>query len=506
MTAPVQKSKLLFLNSDGQLSPWSELGIQAPSDFEVEGWPLVKLNEWQASQSQRKFRLVLVDLDVISRTKGLDDWALQAWRNSFNELITKLYSKDGQSPTMLCFTRDPSWEQALLAIKLGARDLCKLSMLNERIQHYSSQPSSAADFVPHVENKPQFTENVVPFRSSQATQAQAMEMTLKKKNNESYSIPRHAIPFPIDGLDGGSPAIEQVRSLIRKSAPLDTSILITGPTGTGKELVAKALHRYSARKEGPFIVINCAAISKDLLEAELFGYVKGAFTGANENKIGLLQAANGGSLFLDEVSELSFEFQSKLLRAIQDKMILPVGATQSVQVDFRLICATQKELVDEVRASRFREDLLFRIKVIEIPLPSLHERRQDLPEISTSVLKRLSKKNKKPFVNISDAAMEKCLLYRWPGNVRELENAIEHAATLAWSEARSEITITDLPLNLQNVEMDVSAGSEYDLRAAVSKFEKEYIQGTIQRLGGSKEHAAEVLGLSLATLYRKIAS
>ncbi|MBS1982708.1 MAG: sigma-54-dependent Fis family transcriptional regulator, partial [Bdellovibrionales bacterium] len=317
------------------------------------------------------------------------------------------------------------------------------------------------------------------------------------------SIPKHAIPFPIEGLEGTSTAIETVRNLIRKTAPLESNVLVSGPTGSGKERVARAIHRYSARAQGPFVAVNCGALAPGLIESELFGHTKGSFTGASDDRIGYLEAASGGTLFLDEVTELPLEFQVKLLRVLQDRQITPVGASKSVSLDLRLVAATKHDIEERVALGKFREDLMYRVRVMDIALPALRERRADLLIIAKTILKKLAKTSRRSVLSLAEPVVEKFLLHTWPGNIRELENALDHAATLCWGDARMIIELRDLPDTIQFATM--GTGKDQQLKDIVRNFEREYIASTVRRLG-SKEQAAEVLGLSLATLYRKLGS
>jgi transcriptional regulator with PAS, ATPase and Fis domain len=444
---------------------------------------LLKCHEWQREESHR-ICAIFVDLDSILQTHPLDEWAIRAWRNTFNEVVVRCLAPGFEAPTLVAFTADANWESAILAVQCGARDLTKLSKIEMRIQHY-------LQLSPTEESE----SNVTALDRTEQTVPAAT-------NSKNQNIASHTIPFPIEGLEGSSLAIESVRSLIRKSASLETSILIEGETGTGKELVAKALHKYSRRNKGPFVAVNCGAIAPHLIEAELFGHSKGAFTGADRERVGLVASAHEGSLFLDDISLLPLDFQVKLLRVLQDKKVKPVGSSQEIPVDIRLISSTKENLETLVEAGKFREDLLYRIRVMDIPLPNLRERKSDIPLICQSVLRKLARRNKRPVLDLNDAVLEKFLFYSWPGNIRELENVLEHGATLCWAEARGRLELKDLPATLQM--MDNVDRQILSLKDAVRQFEREYIARTIKRLGGSKEEAAETLGLSLATLYRKL--
>ena len=487
--------RLLIINTQPDLTPWAETHQTLPPSWNLESCSLLHIHEWSSGKSPLPLIYVFIDIDAVAQTDSLDEWALSAWRSALNELIARAINDDGKVPTLVGFTREPNWERALIGVKVGVRDLVKMSRINERLG------SSPFVDLPNAEEAAPRSSKIVSLEKARSQ----MTPVATAPSREMISIPKHVIPFPIEGLDGTSQAVEGLRSLIRRTAPLDTAVLITGATGSGKELVAKTLHRYSPRAQNPFVAVNCGAISCDLAESELFGHVRGAFTDAHSDKAGLFASAEGGTLFLDEISELPIEVQIKLLRALQEHSYFPVGSSEAKKLDVRLISACKDDLDERVHSGGFREDLLYRIKVIEIDLPALTERKSDIPEISKTILKKLARKHKRAVLELSDSVVEKFLLHAWPGNIRELENTLEHAATLCWADNRSEILTTDLPNAVQLASMNLP-GSELHLKEVVKRFEKEFIASTVRRLGGSKEDAADVLGLSLATLYRKLGS
>ncbi len=302
---------------------------------------------------------------------------------------------------------------------------------------------------------------------------------------------------------GKSKPMREVFDLIRRVADSATNVLITGESGTGKELVAKAIHYNSGRRDAPFVPVNCAAIPEALLESELFGHVKGAFTDAKTDKRGLFEEANGGTLFLDEISELPLMLQAKLLRAIQEREIRRVGATKSVPVDLRIIAATNLSLADEVKQKRFREDLYYRLNVIEIRLPPLRERREDIPLLVEAFLRKCAESSRKPVQGISESALALLVDYAWPGNVRELENVIERAVTLARGE---KIVAEDLPPAVQGSRGERQVIDEAAERTLpLQEVEREYILRILDKTGGNKYQAAQILGIDRKTLYRKLA-
>jgi DNA-binding NtrC family response regulator len=301
---------------------------------------------------------------------------------------------------------------------------------------------------------------------------------------------------------GKSKAIQAVFDLIRRVADSPTNVLITGESGTGKELVAKAIHYNSDRKDAPFVPVNCAAIPEPLLESELFGHMRGAFTDAKTDKRGLFEEAQKGTLFLDEISELPLMLQAKILRAIQEKEIRRVGATKPIAVDVRIIAATNLNLSDEVKAKRFRDDLYYRLNVIELKLPPLRERREDIPLLVDAFLRKCAASRGKQVKGVSEPALAMLMDYAWPGNVRELENIIERAVTLSRGD---KILPEDLPPAVQGSRGDRRVLDEAAERTLpLEAVEREYILKILDKMGGNKYQAAHALGIDRKTLYRKL--
>jgi two-component system response regulator GlrR len=281
---------------------------------------------------------------------------------------------------------------------------------------------------------------------------------------------------------------------VAQIAKTDSTVYIHGESGTGKELIARAVHLASDRKDKPFVVINCAAIPEALLESELFGHQKGAFTGAHRTSEGLLTKANKGTFFLDEIGDMPLSLQGKLLRALQERQFYPVGSREPVDVDLRVVVATNKDLEDEVKEKRFREDLFFRIHVIPIHLPPLRERREDIPHLVEHFLKKFNKQMNKKLKGLSPQAMQKPMLYEWPGNVRELENKIEYAVAVAQQDV-----ISDDGVLLDTKGM--AAETSQPLKEAKATFEKEYIIQLMELTGGNVSKASELAGKYRADFY-----
>ena len=304
-------------------------------------------------------------------------------------------------------------------------------------------------------------------------------------------------------IAGESPAMERVNDLIQRVGATDAAVLIQGETGTGKELVARALHAASPRHEGPFVALNCAAIPPQLLESELFGHARGSFTDAKTARQGLFLDASGGTLFLDEIGEMPLEMQAKLLRVLQEKKVRPIGVTAEIPFDARVLTATHRDLEAEVAMHRFRQDLYYRINVVRIDVPPLRERGSDVLTLAALFLARSTSKRAGAKLEMSPQVAERLLDYDWPGNVRELENCVERAVALARFE---HLTVEDLPEKIRQYRTDrfaMSTESAADI-LPLEEMEKRYITRVMKLLGGNKLHAAQRLGLDRRTLYRKL--
>jgi DNA-binding NtrC family response regulator len=306
--------------------------------------------------------------------------------------------------------------------------------------------------------------------------------------------------YRFENIIGKGDAIEQVFRVMEKVARTDSSVLITGESGTGKELVARAIHFSSERSAGRFLPINCGALPETLLESELFGYKKGAFTGAGQDKVGLLKAADKGTVFFDEIGEMPLSLQVKLLRALQERECYPLGSNDPVAFDVRVLCATNRNLDVEVRAGRFREELLYRINVININLPPLRERKDDIALLANHFLRKSEKSLNRAAMRFSKGAMRLLINYPWPGNVRELENTIERAAILAETDV---IHSHDLPDKLRTTSPAPVASIE-TAGMTLEELEREHIKRVLERVDGDKVRAAQALGIHLSTLYRKV--
>ncbi len=302
-----------------------------------------------------------------------------------------------------------------------------------------------------------------------------------------------------EGIIGTSRGLQEVLAMVRKLMHTRTSALITGESGTGKELVARAIHYNGTTEKGRFVPINCAALPEALAESELFGHKRGSFTGATRDKPGLFEVADGGTVFLDEISSMSMAVQAKLLRAIEEKRIQPVGATEPTEINVRILCASNRDLKKEVEAGRFRDDLYYRLNVVEIHVPPLRERRDDIPPLVDHFVAEYSHELGKPRPSVSDRALRAMMAYSWPGNVRELENVIERAIIFADNR---EIDLQDLPFASKGIR-GAALGNE-DLKSALRAYEKQHIACSLESNDFDKNATAHALRIGLSSLYRKI--
>ncbi len=306
---------------------------------------------------------------------------------------------------------------------------------------------------------------------------------------------------------GNDPKLMDVFRMIERVADTDCSILVSGESGTGKELIARAVHDASNRTEGPFIAVNCAAIPDNLLESELFGHARGAFTGATGARVGQFTAAHGGTLFLDEIGELPLALQAKLLRVLQEKHVQPVGESKGHDVDIRVITATNRDLESMVQEGTFREDLLYRLNVIPIELPALRERRNDIPELVGHFVMRTNEKRNRAITGVTAAAMAQLCNHAWPGNIRQLENVIERMVIL---RTQGHLDVCDLPARLQEngvprtEQATTLPNNGIDLKDAVEQFENNLILQALERTGWNKNQAANILHMNRTTLVEKL--
>lgn len=382
------------------------------------------------------------------------------------ELLDSLKAVD-ENALVIIMTAYSSVDSAVAALRKGAYD-------------YVTKPFVNEDLIQTVKNairtRELFSENRV----------------LRRELNRKYSFSE---------IIGKSEPLQRVFRVVEKVADTNVNVLIQGESGTGKELIARALHHRSSRSSKPFLAVNCGAVPETLLESELFGHTKGSFTGASGDKKGLFRAADGGSLFLDEIGEMPQQLQVKLLRAVQEQEVTPIGASRAVPFDVRIIAATNKDLETEVASNRFREDLYYRLNVVEINLPPLRERREDIPLLAkhfSVMAARDQNSDEKP---LTKEAMGILVNHKWPGNVRELRNAIERAYLLS----ADEIDEQSLPPKIRNgYQPGFEIRDPEGIRPTLEEIERRYILETLQSVGNDKTAAAEILGIDLSTLYRKL--
>jgi DNA-binding NtrC family response regulator len=401
--------------------------------------------------AEESFDIVLLDLKM----PGLDGM----------ETLRELKEKDlDLVPIMI--TGYPTIESAVAAVKLGAYD-------------YLTKPCNPEEL------------RIVVARAAERRRLVFDNEQLRRRL-EARGISERII--------GKSKAMQRIMEIIYKVAPTESTVLITGESGTGKELVAQAIHQLSPRKEKEFVAADCNALVESLLESELFGHVKGSFTGAVSTKHGLFELANGGTFFFDEVGNLTLNTQSKLLRVIQERELRPVGGNQRIRVDVRIIAATNQNLMEAIARKTFREDLFYRLSVVPIHLPPLRERKEDLPLLIQHSIQRYNRKRKKPIEGITAAAMELLVKHNWPGNVRELENTIERAMILEEGET---ITPQRFPWFFPAEPADKSAAVSKKL-VTLEDMEREHIAFVLKQTAGHKSRAAKILGIDRKTLYQKV--
>ncbi|MBI5585320.1 MAG: sigma-54-dependent Fis family transcriptional regulator [Deltaproteobacteria bacterium] len=341
-----------------------------------------------------------------------------------------------------------------------------------------------------------------PFRLSDIKKAIARALEAQSLVMENRRL-RQALQEKASFTEiiGKSPAFVGVLDLVSKIAPTRSTVLLTGESGTGKEIIAEAIHYASPRYERPLIKINCGALTETLLESELFGHEKGAFTGAYQQRMGRFESGNGGTIFLDEIGEMSLGMQVKLLRVLQDGSFERVGSSRTIQVDVRIIAATNRQLEDEVKAGRFRQDLFYRLNVISIEIPPLRERMEDIPLLAGYFLNRYTELNQKNIKGFSPEVSRVLNGYDWPGNVRELENVVERAVSLCQT---ATIELADLPVRLQ-ASPTVSDQITLPIGLSLEEVERQVIEKTLIKVKGDKKTAARILGISLSSLYNKLA-
>ncbi|MGQ9777721.1 MAG: sigma-54-dependent transcriptional regulator [Thermodesulfobacteriota bacterium] len=440
-------SKILVVDDEAFIREMLQRGLSQIGGFTVD----VAQNGQEAIEKVEKetFDLVLTDI-MMPEVNGMD--------------LLKIIKGTRPELPVIMMTAYGSIDNAVEAMKIGAND-------------YITKPVDFQDLLFRISKVQQETLLIRENR--------LLRMEVRKK-------------FEFSNIIGKSKKMQEIFSLIEKVAPSNSTVLIYGASGTGKELVAKAIHYNSPRADRPFIPFNCGAIPETLVESELFGHTKGAFTGAIQAKKGLFEEANGGTLFLDEISTILPSVQVKLLRVLQEKEVMKVGSTERTKIDVRLIAATNEDLEANMKKGRFREDLFYRLHVFPIFLPDLKDRKEDIPLLAYHFLDRYSKEARKEIKGLSKEAMTLLLEYDWPGNVRELENVIERAVIMA---DQDYLTPNDFPKDLQKgFSLLIKKGVRE--RKSLEEIKEEYIRQILRETDGNKKAAAEILKVNPRTLYR----
>ncbi|RJO73121.1 MAG: sigma-54-dependent Fis family transcriptional regulator [Myxococcales bacterium] len=415
-------------------------------------------------------------MEVKSVGSGREALALLE-RESFSLVLTDLVMKEVDGLEVLAAAKRLDPDTEVIVITGFGSITSAVAAIKNKAFHYIQKPLHADEL-----------RNLV----QQALEKRRLKLQVATlaPNGDSY----------LAGIIGESQKTLAVKRLIRQIAAADSNVLITGESGTGKELVALAIHKLSPRTEFKFLPINCASFTEELLANELFGHERGSFTGATTSQPGLLESANGGTIFFDEVGDMSLGMQSKLLRVIQERELLRVGGVKPISIDVRIIAATNKNLKKSMELGTFREDLYYRLNVVPIRMPALAERPEDIPRLVNHFLERFNLRSKKKVLGIDREAMEILCSYNYPGNVRELENIVEHAASLTGTEF---IMACDLPEDLREIRVFTIKKDASQIKS-MEELESEYMAWVLEQYGHNKSRAADALGINRASLYRKL--
>ncbi len=442
-----EKGRVLVIDDEGAMRHMLRLVL------EKEGYGVEEApggSEGLAALAGGSFEVVLCDI----RMPGMDGLA-----------FLEQAAKAGPLPTVIMMSAYGSIDTAVECMKRGAYD-------------FISKPFKPDEIL------------LTLGKAGERRRLQAENQRLRRVLNKEIGP---------EGIVFRSPAMAEVLDLVKKVAHSPSAVLITGETGTGKELIARALHSESPRRAAPFVAVNCGAISSGLMESELFGHVRGAFTGADRERQGLFSAASGGTLFLDEIGELPLDLQPKLLRVLQEGEVRRVGETKPRKVDVRVVTATARDLKAEAEAGRFREDLFYRLDVVQVRLPPLRERREDIPLLAEHFVRRLAEREGRPAPAIAPEAAEVLKSYRWPGNVRELENFMEKTLIFCRGE---EIDLPSLPWEVRRSNREEP--DSFSLKQAMGRLEREYMKKALAATGGNRTHAARLLEISHRALLYKM--
>lgn len=425
---------------------------------------------------------------VITAQKIIEAKSLCQTDNPFDLAIVDLNLPDGNGLDFMNFLREnsPQTKVIILTGQANVENAVKATQMGAI--HFMTKPFNIDELMISID------------AALKANEIESEQKILKNSNRKAFNF---------DQIIGDSEQIRHVLEIIERVADSDSTVLITGESGTGKELMARAIHHNSNRSNSPFVAINCGAIPSELLESELFGHVKGAFTGAIANRIGRFEMADGGTLFLDEIGDLEPSLQVKILRALQERTFEPVGSTKSINVNVRVIAATNLNLEEQVELGKFREDLFYRLNVIPITIPALRERKTDIPLLLKHFTKTFNKSKNKGITGYSDEALECLTHYSWPGNIRELENLVERISIL---KGHGVVEVHDLPLKYKSQKMaqETSLNKLFipeqglDFNTAVDQFENALIMQALEKTGWNRNQAALLLRLNRTTLVEKM--
>jgi DNA-binding NtrC family response regulator len=408
---------------------------------------------------------------------------LEALKASAPDIVLTDIKMPGVSGTdILAAVRDQDPETPVILMTAQASLQSAIQAVNQGAFYYIQKPFSNDDLVAICRR---------------ATEQRILKAENKQLKQEIRRRERSGLVKPL----GKARVFQDVLRLAEQVAPTESTVLIQGESGTGKEIIARYIHELSGRTDGPFLSLNCGALPESLLESELFGHVKGSFTGAVRDKQGLFAAARGGTFFLDEIGEMSPATQVKLLRVLQEREAIPVGGTEAIPVDVRVVAATNRDLEEDIKRGRFRTDLYYRLNVIAMGLPPLRDRREDIPIFVRAFLDRIAQEQSQPPKQLAPEAEQAVMTYDWPGNVRELENALERAVVLTKGET---IQLSAMPEKLSEHHAEPLVSERPHQNPTLDVIERAYITWVLQSEGGNKTRAAEVLGIDPSTLYRKL--
>ncbi len=433
---------------------------------------------------------ILETLRILLKNEGFDVVAAQGGRAGLEQLraaapdivLTDVRMPGVTGLQILSAAREQDPETPVILMTAHTELQTAIQAVNQGAFYYITKPFSNDDMV------------AICRRAAEQRRLRAENKQLKQ---EMRRRDRSGQVKPL----GKSRLFLDVLRLAEQVAPTESTVLIQGESGTGKEVIARYLHELSARTEGPFLSLNCGALPESLLESELFGHVKGSFTGAVRDKQGLVAAARGGTFFLDEIGEMSAATQVKLLRVLQEREAIPVGGTEAIPVDVRVVAATNRDLEDDIKRGRFRTDLYYRLNVIAIHLPPLRDRPEDIPVFADAFLRRVAKEQREEPKRLSAEALDAIQAYDWPGNVRELENALERAVVLTKADT---IPLSAIPDKVTQRRAEPLVAERPRANPTLDVVERAYITWVLQSEGGNKTRAAEVLGIDPSTLYRKL--